>query len=83
MSGSPPAPHTSHSPTVVGKCIISPVTKAIGGGWYTALVAIRSDQGAEAPQRVLRLTRLFRTREAAASQALNEGLHWIGEPSRA
>lgn len=44
-------------------------------------VSIRAGNGPSTTDRVLRLTRLFRDRVAAAEYALQEGLQWIGPPA--
>lgn len=69
-----------HTPTTVGKFLISPMTKALEGGWWACSVSIRSGSGTATTDRVLSLTRLFETAEAAADYALGEGLQWIGKP---
>jgi hypothetical protein len=69
---------TNHEPTIVGKYIISPLTKALDNGWYACSVSIRSGSGSTTTDRVVRLTRLFRDQVAAAEYALAEGLQWIG-----
>ena len=64
----------------VGRYLISPITRALENGWYACSVSIRSGagHGSARHDRVLRLTRLFRTRLAAARHATQEGLQWIG-----
>ena len=64
----------------VGKYLISPITKALENGWYACSVSIRSgaSTGSGRHDRVLRLTRLFRSQIAAARHATQEGLQWIG-----
>ena len=64
----------------VGRYLISPITRALENGWYACSVSIRSGagHGSARHDRVLRLTRLFRTRPAAARHATQEGLQWIG-----
>jgi hypothetical protein len=64
-----------------GKYLISPLTKALENGWYACSVSIRSGRGRGTTDRVVRLTRLFRDRLAAAEYALQEGLQWIGNPA--
>jgi hypothetical protein len=63
----------------VGKYLISPLTKLLENGWYACSVSIRSGSGSATHDRVLRLTRLFRTQIAAVRYATGEGLQWIGE----
>ncbi len=68
-------------PTITaGKYLISPLLKALENGWYACSVSIRSGSGSSTTDRVVRLTRLFRDRLAAADYARAEGLQWIGIP---
>jgi hypothetical protein len=69
---------TNNNALTVGKYQISPLTKAVDNGWYACSVSIRSGSGSATTDRVVRLTRLFRDRLAAAEYALAEGLQWIG-----
>jgi len=62
----------------VGKYLISPLTKAVDNGWYASSVSIRSGSGSGTTDRVVRLTKLFRSQLQAAEYALQEGLQWIG-----
>jgi hypothetical protein len=73
----------NHQPITVGKYLISPLTKALENGWFACSVSIRSGAGSTTTDRVVRLTRLFRDRLAAAEYALAEGLQWIGMARRA
>ena len=66
-----------HPPRTIGKYLISPLTKALENGWYACSVSIRSGSGRGTTDRVLRLTRLFRDRVAAAEYAMGEGLRWV------
>ena len=70
-----------HSPLVVGKYLISPLTKVLENGWFACSVSIRSGSGRGTTDRVLRLTRLFRDPLAAADYARGEGLQWVSAPS--
>jgi hypothetical protein len=63
----------------VGKYLISPITKVLANGWYACSVSIRSGSGSGTHDRVLRLTRLFRSKMAAVAYATTEGLQWIGQ----
>jgi hypothetical protein len=67
----------------VGKYLISPLVKAVEGEWFACSVSIRSGTGPGTTDRVVRLTRLFRSRTAASEYALGEGLQWIGAPQAA
>ena len=71
-------PH--HSPTTVGKYLISPLTKALDNGWFACSVSIRSGSGTSTTDRVVRLTKLFPDRMLAADYARSEGLQWIAVP---
>jgi hypothetical protein len=62
----------------VGKYLISPLTRPLDNGWYACSVSIRSGSGSATTDRVVRLTRLFRGKLAAAEYAVAEGLRWIG-----
>ena len=62
----------------VGKYLISPLTQMLANGWYACSVSIRSGSGSGTHDRVLRLTRLFRSKVAAVAYATTEGLQWIG-----
>ncbi len=66
---------------MVGKYLISPLTKLVEGGWFACSVSIRAGSGRGTTDRVVRLTRLFRDRLAAAEYALQEGLRWVAAPA--
>ncbi|MEP6825073.1 MAG: hypothetical protein ABI919_09670 [Ramlibacter sp.] len=68
---------SSHN-IIAGKYLISPLVKLLENGWYAASVSIRSGTGSGTHDRVLRLTRLFRSKLAAVQYATAEGLQWIG-----
>jgi hypothetical protein len=61
-----------------GKYLISPAVQPLGNGWYASSVSIRSVCGSGKHERVLRMTRLSRSRLAAVRYATAEGLQWIG-----
>lgn len=67
-----------HPTRTVGKYLISPLTKPLADGWIACSVSIRAGSGRGTTDRVVRLTRLFRDRLAAAEYAMSEGLQWIG-----
>lgn len=69
----------NNQPMNVGKYLISPLTKSVDGGWIACSVSIRSGRGSATTDRVVRLTRLFRSHLAAGNYAICEGLRWIGE----
>ncbi|MEJ7930811.1 hypothetical protein WG922_12595 [Ramlibacter sp. AN1015] len=58
------------------------MTKPVDGGWHACSVSIRSGSGSATTDRVVRLTRLFRSAGQAADYALQEGLQWVGKPAR-
>ena len=62
----------------MGKYLISPLVKGMENGWYASSVSIRSGSGSATTDRVVRLTKLFRSQLQAAEYALQEGLQWIG-----
>lgn len=70
--------NNNHRTLQVGKYLISPLTKPLDNGWYACSVSIRSGSGSATTDRVVRLTRLFRNRLAAAEYAMSEGMQWIG-----
>ena len=73
-------------PRAIGKYLVSPLIKVLENGWFASSVSIRSGSGSTTTDRILRLTRLFRSRTEAASFAHAEGLQWIsasGRPSAA
>jgi hypothetical protein len=51
-------------------------------GWIAASVSIRSGRGSATTDRVLRMTRLFRSLHDAAAYAHAEGLQWISMAGR-
>jgi hypothetical protein len=65
----------------VGKYLVSPLTHALENGWYACSVSIRSGcgSGSGTHDRVLRLTRLFKSQLAAMRHATAEGLQWISQ----
>lgn len=67
----------SHSNTVVGKYLVSPLTRQLDDGRFAASVSIRSGKGSHTHDRVLRLASVFADHVAAARYATSEGLQWI------
>ena len=64
--------------TTIGRYLITPLTRALDNGWIACSVSIRSGAGRQTTDRVLRLTRLFRSNRDAADNALSEARQWIG-----
>lgn len=69
---------SQHLPITVGKYLISPLTNPQADGWFSCSVSIRSGSGTGTTDRVVRLTRQFRDRPAAADYAIAQGLEWMG-----
>jgi hypothetical protein len=59
---------------------VSPLVKSAGNGWFASSVSIRSGSHAATSDRILRLTRLFRSAREAATYAHAEALQWISAP---
>lgn len=70
------------SPRTIGKYLVSPLIKVLENGWFASSVSIRSGRGSATTDRILRLTRLFRSPIEAASFAHAEGLQWINASGR-
>ena len=67
----------SHSNITVGKYLVSPLTRQLDDGRFSASVSIRSGAGSHTHDRVLRLDPVFADHIAAAHYATSEGLQWI------
>ncbi|MEK8029430.1 hypothetical protein AACH06_01240 [Ideonella sp. DXS29W] len=67
----------------VGKYLVSPLTTKTLAGDYAASVSIRSGHGSRTHDRVMRFLPLFATREGALRYAIQQGIHWLQQPSRA
>ena len=65
-------------PIQVGKYLVSPFTRRLGGGRYVASVSIRSGSGSASHDRVLRLMPEFDSPEEALRYATAQGLEWLG-----
>jgi hypothetical protein len=72
--------NNSNTNITVGKYLVSPIIRMLDNGWYATSVSIRSGSGQATTDRVLRLTRLCRSKVAAVEYAIGEGLAWIGAP---
>ncbi len=60
----------------LGRYRISPMTQRRDDGGFDAAVSIRSGQGSESVDRVLRFTPWFPNSQAALRYAQSEGLSW-------
>lgn len=67
----------------VGKYLVSPLTRRTDTGDYAASVSIRSGHGSSTHDRVFRFQPLFTTREGACLYAIEQGMHWLQQPSQA
>ena len=63
----------------VGKYLVSPLTKRLDDGRFSASVSIRSGRGNGMHDRVMRFTPLFANSAAAVRYATDEGLGWVRE----
>ena len=61
----------------VGKYQVSPLTRSLPNGCFSAGVSIRSGRGTNTTDRVMRFTPSFRSAAAADRYATQEGLRWI------
>ena len=68
-------------PIMLGKYLVSPLTRRLADGRYAASVSIRSGRGSATLDRVLRFTRLFGTPLEALSYAAEQGQQWVHEPA--
>jgi len=73
----------SHSAITLGKYRIAACPRALEGGRYAAQVSIASGRGSACTDRVMRFIDDFPTHEAAASYAIEQGLNWVRETTRA
>ena len=60
----------------VGRYLVSPMTKPLTDGGFTAAVSIRSGQGQASHDRVMRFVPRFDSRRAALRYAVREGQAW-------
>ncbi len=65
----------------VGKYLVTPLIRRLDDGRYAPSVSIRTGRGSATHDRVLRLSPLFDTPQAAMRHATNQGLAWVGTPS--
>ncbi|MDD2546332.1 MAG: hypothetical protein PHI55_08630 [Burkholderiaceae bacterium] len=72
--------HSNTAPhTIVGKYLISPLTRLLDDGRYAASVSIRSGSGRGTHDRVMRFIPSFSDQAAAVQYATREGLSWIDQ----
>ena len=82
MTTNQPAQKAAITPRQIGRYLVSPLIKATENGWFASSVSIRSGSGSATTDRVLRLTRPFRSAAEAASFAHSEALQWIAAARR-
>jgi hypothetical protein len=68
-----------HTPFLVGKYLVSPLTRLNDNGRYAASVSIRSGRGSATHDRVLRFVPVFDSSTAAARYAFEQGIAWLEE----
>lgn len=62
----------------VGKYLVSPLTRPLPDGRFSAGVSIRSGRGSNTTDRIMRFIPSFLSAAAADRYATAEGLRWIG-----
>ncbi|MRD49101.1 hypothetical protein [Caenimonas koreensis] len=67
----------NYNAITIGKFLITPLTRVLDDGHIACSVSVRSGSGSATTDRVLRLTRLFKCKAAAAQYALAEGMRWL------
>lgn len=68
-------------PVMMGKYLVSPLTRRTDDGVYASSVSIRSGRGSGTSDRVLRFTRQFATPLEALHYAAEQGRHWVDTPA--
>jgi hypothetical protein len=71
-----------HHNISLGRFLISPLTRQLDDGRYTASVSIRSGQGQATHDRVLRFVPTFDNAADAARFATSQGLNWASDVAR-
>ena len=61
----------------VGRYVVSPLTRLLDDGAYSASVSIRSGRGQASSDRVLRLIGRFTTADGALLHAAAQGRAWV------
>jgi len=68
-------------PFQVGRFLVSPLTRRLDGGRFSAGVSIRSGSGSMTHDRVMRFNPLFDTHEQATRFAAEQAMAWLGRPA--
>lgn len=61
----------------VGKYLVSPLTRRLDDGQYTAAVSIRTGRGRATHDRILRFVPVFDTPHDAIRYAADQGIVWL------
>ena len=61
----------------LGRYVVSPLTRLLDDGAYSASVSIRSGRGQASSDRVLRLIGRFTTADGALRHAATQGRAWV------
>lgn len=72
-----------HRSLQVGKYLVSPLTRPVDGGRFSAVVSIRCGTGSMTHDRVMCFVPVFDTRDQAACFATAQALAWIGRSGHA
>ena len=68
-------------PFAVGKFLITPLTRAVKSGIYTASLSIRRGQGSQTHDRVYTFKPEFTNRDSALMYAAAQGRYWLLNPA--
>lgn len=74
---------TSQSLITLGKYRIAACPRLLDDGRYAAQVSIASGRGSASTDRVMRFVDDFPTHDAASRYAIEQGLSWVRETTRA
>ena len=66
----------------LGRYVVSPLTRLLDDGAYSASVSIRSGRGSASTDRVMRFKDLFESADAAHRYAHEQGLIWVAQSSQ-
>ena len=70
-------------PITIGKYRIAACPRTLEGGRFVAQVSIASGRGSASTDRVMSFHDHFETHDAAASFAMEQGIHWVHATTRA
>lgn len=69
------------APFSVGKFLITPLSRPVQAGGFTASLSIRRGQGRETHDRVYTFKQAFATRDSALLYAAAQGRDWLLNPT--